>query len=416
MALTDPAAKNAKPKEKTYRLADEKGLYLEVHPNGSRYWRHKYRFAGKEKRLAYGVYPEVTLKEARNARDDSRRLLREGVDPAKIKRTRKARQNWEAENTFQAVSEEWFKKQAGTWAESTRKKRRALLDNDLLPWLGKSPINDLETVDLLSTLQRIEDRGALETAHNARQVLGQVFRFAKQTRRISENPALDLKGALKPKVTTHHAAITDPAEFGKLLQAIDSYEGTHVVRSLLKLCPLLFQRPGEMISMQWSEIDWKQSLWRLPADKMKTRQAHDVPLSTQALSILKDLEPLTGNLPYVFPNARRRKHHASPATINSALQKLGYDTKKVHCAHGFRASARTLLDEQLEYRLEWIEQQLAHQVRDTLGRAYNRTKHLPQRHEMMQRWADYLENLRMQFTASDQKNTDSNLSEVASGE
>ncbi|TDG15631.1 DUF4102 domain-containing protein [Seongchinamella unica] len=394
MPLTDPAAKNAKAKEKTYRLTDEKGLYLEVHPNGSKYWRHKYRFAGKEKRLAYGVYPEVTLKEARNARDDSRRLLRDGIDPAKIKRTRKARRNWEAENTFQAVSEEWFQKQIGSWADGTTKKRRALLDNDLLPWLGKIPVADIETMDLLACLQRIEDRGALETAHNARQVLGQIFRYAKQTRRVSENPALDLKGALKPKVTTHHAAITAPADFGRLLNAIDGYEGTHVVRCLLRLCPLLFQRPGEMIAMEWTEIDWKQGLWRLPADKMKTRQAHDVPLSTQAISILKDLEPLTGNLPYVFPNARRRKHHVSPATINSALQKLGYDTKKTQSAHGFRASARTLLDEQLGYRLEWIEQQLAHQVRDSLGRAYNRTKHLPQRQEMMQKWADYLDQLR----------------------
>lgn len=396
MALTDPAVKNAKPQEKIYRLTDEKGLYLEVHPSGARYWRHKYRFAGKEKRLAYGVYPEISLKEARNARDDSRRLLREGIDPAKLKRTRKARQTLAAENTFQTVSEEWFQKQLGTWAEATAKKRRALLDNDLLPWLGKSPVSELETMDLLSCLQRIEDRGALETAHNARQVLGQVFRYAKQTRRVSENPALDLKGALKPKVTTHHAAITEPAEFGKLLRAIDSYEGSHTVRCLLKLCPLLFQRPGEMIAMQWAEIDWKLALWRIPGDKMKMKQAHDVPLSTQALSVLKDLEPLTGNMPYVFPNARRRKHHVSPATINSALQKLGYDTKTQQCAHGFRASARTLLDEQLGFRLEWIEQQLAHKVRDALGRAYNRTKHLPQRQEMMQRWADYLDELRLE--------------------
>lgn len=393
MALTDPAVKNAKPQEKIYRLTDEKGLYLEVHPNGARYWRHKYRFAGKEKRLAYGVYPETSLKEARNARDDSRRLLREGIDPAKLKRTRKARQTLAAENTFQTVSEEWFQKQLGTWAEATAKKRRALLDNDLLPWLGKFPVSELETMDLLACLQRIEDRGALETAHNARQVLGQVFRYAKQTRRVSENPALDLKGALKPKVTIHHAAITEPAEFGKLLRAIDNYEGSHTVRCLLKLCPLLFQRPGEMIAMQWAEIDWKLALWRIPGDKMKMKQAHDVPLSTQALSILKDLEPLTGNMPYVFPNARRRKHHVSPATINSALQKLGYDTKTQQCAHGFRASARTLLDEQLGFRLEWIEQQLAHKVRDALGRAYNRTKHLPQRQEMMQRWADYLDEL-----------------------
>jgi len=394
LALTDPTAKQAKPKEKPYRLADEKGLYLEVHPNGSKYWRHKYRFAGKEKRLAHGVYPEVSLKQARNARDDARQLLRDGIDPGRARRSRKVRDLWEADNTFKSISKEWFDKQRPGWADSTATKRQALLDNDLSPWLGSTSINHIETMDLLSVLQRIEDRGAIETAHNARQVLNQIFRYAKQTRRISENPALDLAGALKPKGTTHRPAIVDPKEFGKLLRAIDGYKGTHVVRSLLKLCPLLFQRPGEMIAMEWSEIDWKGAVWQLPADKMKMRAAHAVPLSTQAVAILRDLEPLTSRLPYVFPNARRRKKHASPATINSALKKLGYDTKSQHCAHGFRASARTLLDEQLDFRLEWIEQQLAHQVRDSLGRAYNRTKHLPQRQQMMQGWADYLDILK----------------------
>ncbi len=396
MAFTATTAKNAKPREKIYRLAVENGLYLEVHPSGSKYWRHKYRFAGKEKRLSHGVYPEVTLAEARAARDDARRLLRQGVDPGRVRRSRKAKEEWEADNTFKSVAEEWFKKQRPAWAESTAKKREALLKKDIYPWLGSTPVNHVETSHLISLLQRVEDRGAIETAHNARQVLNQIFRYAKQTRRVDTNPASDLQGVLRPKGTQHRPAIVDPGEFGKLLLAIEGYQGSHVVRSLLQLCPLLFQRPGELISMQWEEIDWKASTWHLPASKMKMGQDHIVPLSLQAVAVLRDLEPLTGRLPYVFPNARRRREHVSPATINSALQKLGYDTKSQHCAHGFRASARTMMDEQLEFRLEWIEHQLAHQVRDSLGRAYNRTKHLPQRSEMMQKWADYLDALREQ--------------------
>ncbi|MEM1110703.1 MAG: integrase arm-type DNA-binding domain-containing protein [Pseudomonadota bacterium] len=396
MPLTAQEVKQAKAREKVYRLADEKGLYLEVHPNGSKYWRHKYRFAGKEKRLAYGVYPEVGLKDARACRDDARALLRNDIDPGRVKRSRKSKEEWEAENTFKSVASEWFGKQTPIWAESTASKRRGLLQNDLNPWLGHTPINHLDTSDLLSVLQRIEDRGAIDTAHNARQVLNQIFRYAKQTRRIEANPAADLAGVLRPKGTRHRPAIVEPKEFGELLLAIDSYEGTHTVRCLLRLCPLLFQRPGEMISMEWQEIDWREGVWKLPGEKMKTTQPHIVPLATQSIEILRDLEPLTGRLPYVFPNARHRKKHASPATINSALQNLGYDTKTQHCAHGFRASARTLMDEQLGYRLEWIEQQLAHQVKDSLGRAYNRTKHLPQRQEMMQKWADYLDALKEQ--------------------
>lgn len=394
MALTATVAKQAKSREKIYRLADEKGLYLEVHPNGSKYWRQKYRFAGKEKRLAHGVYPEVSLKDARDARDDARALLRQGIDPGRVRRSRKAKAEWEADHTFKAVAEEWYKKQLSAWAASTASKRQGLLKNDIYPWIGTTPINHLETSDLLSVLQRIEDRGAIDTAHNARQVLNQIFRYAKQTRRVETNPASDLVGALKPKGTQHRPAISDPQEFGKLLLAIDGYQGSHTIRCLLRLCPLLFQRPGEMIAMEWKEIDWKERQWNLPSSKMKMGNPHIVPLSTQAIAILRDLEPLTGRRPYVFPNARSPKAHASPATINSALNKLGYNTQTQHCAHGFRASARTLMDEQLGYRLEWIEQQLAHQVRDSLGRAYNRTQHLPQRKEMMQKWADYLDALK----------------------
>ncbi|GAB5452220.1 MAG: hypothetical protein Hals2KO_25480 [Halioglobus sp.] len=249
MPLTAKIARDAKPKEKVYRIADEKGLYLEVRPNGSKYWRHKYRYAGKEKRLAHGVFPEVSLSEARDARDDARRLLRQGMDPGRARRSRKAKAEWESDNTLRAIAEEWYEKQLSAWAESTASKRKRLLVKDIYPWIGTAPVNHLDTSDLLSVLQRIEDRGAIETAHNARQVLNQIFRYAKQTRRIEVNPATDLIGVLKPKGTQHRPAITTPTEFGKLLLAIDKYEGTHTIRCLLKLCPLLFQRPGEMIAM-----------------------------------------------------------------------------------------------------------------------------------------------------------------------
>lgn len=396
MPTTDLALRQAKPKEKNYKIADEKGLYLEVRTNGAKYWRHKYRFAGKEKLISHGVYPEISLTKAREARDDARRLLREGIDPSRFRQEASNRLRQETSNTFELVAAEWYQKKLSTWATSTAEKRKALIKKDLCTWLGSTPINNIDTHDLLAVLQRIEDRGAIDTAHNARQVLNQIFRYAKQTRRVSENPASDLAGALRPKDTKHRPAITKPIEFGELLNAIDKYSGTHVVRCLLQLCPLLFQRPGEMIAMRWEELDMDQSIWHIPEEKMKMGIAHDVPLSKQALAILKDLKQLTGNREYVFPGARNPRSHVSAATINNALQKLGYDTKSTHCAHGFRASARTLLDEVKGYKLEWIEQQLAHQVRDSLGRAYNRTTHLPQRAEMMQGWADYLDNLKLQ--------------------
>ncbi len=397
MALTDPKVKQAKPREKIYRLSDEKGLYLEIHPNGSKYWRHKYRFNSKEKRLAYGVYPEVSLKTARERRDRARMLLQEGVDPSAAKQALKSLQEFNHANSFEAIAREWYTKQLSTWADSTAKKRLALLEKDLFPWLGQRPIAEITALDLLASLQRIENRGAKETAHNARQVCAQIFRYARLTQRCKTDPALDLKGALAPKVVNHRPAITDPEELGKLLVAIENYSGTHIVRTLLALCPLLFQRPGEMIAMEWKELDLETGEWRIPAEKMKMGIAHIVPLPKQAITLLHDLQPLTGRGRYVFPSqSKRRTDHASNGTINKALQNIGIDTKTTHCAHGFRATARTMLDEQLGFRLEWIEHQLAHQVRDALGRAYNRTKHLPQRKEMMQKWADYLDNLREQ--------------------
>lgn len=393
MAISDTAARAAKARDKDYKVSDEKGLFLLVKKTGSKYWRMKYRFAGKEKKLSIGVYPETSLAEARRARDEARSLLAKGIDPSALRKTKKIRGKQEAQNTFTALADEWYEKQRPTWAEATAKKRRALIDNDMIPWLGNTPINKIDTHDLLAVLQRIEDRGAINTAHNARQVFNQVFRYAKQTRRVKENPALDLAGAIRPDTTQHRPAITDPVEFGKLLNKIDRYQGTFIIRCMLKLFPLLFQRPGEVVSMKWEEIDLEAAEWRFYVTK--TKQSHIVPLAQAAVEILTELKALTGNREHVFPGARNPRTHTTTAAVNAALRKMGYDTKKDHCAHGFRASARTLLDEQMNFRLEWIEQQLAHQVRDSLGRAYNRTKHLPQRTQMMEQWASYLDTLRL---------------------
>jgi integrase len=399
MPLSDARIRGAKAYIKPQKMFDEKGLFLLVKPNGSRYWHHKYRFAGKEKLISYGTYPEVSLAEARSCREESRRLLRENIDPSAFRKASAAALNRASKNTFSIISAEWYQKQLPKWANSTAKKRKQLLDNDLNGRLGTLPIENITTHELLSVLQRIEDRGAIDTAHNALQVLSQIFRYAKQSQRIDANPAVDLKGALRPISTSHRAAIIEPRQLGDLLLKIENYSGTLIVKRLLQLCPILFQRPGEMISAKWSEIDMDEAIWKIPAEKMKMGIAHEVPLPEQAIELLKDLNQLTSHREYVFPNARNPRNHASAATINSGLRKLGIDTKAQHCAHGFRATARTLLDEKLNFRIEWIEQQLAHQVRDSLGRAYNRTKHLPQRVEMMQQWANYLDELKLQAAA-----------------
>ena len=398
MALTDTKVKNAKPAEKDYNLYDERGLFVLVKVNGAKYWRLKYMKDGKEKLLALGVYPEITLKDARDLRDRARTQVAKGIDPNEAKRASKATQN--GIDSFAVIAREWYEKQLPTWAPATAKKRLALLENDLFPWMGNRQIDELTSRDLLTGLQRIENRGAKDTAHNARQVLSQIFRYARVTQRTTNDPVQDLKGALAPKLAKHRPAITDPAELGRMLVKIEQYNGSYIVRALLALCPLLFQRPGEMIAMQWSDLDLEAGEWRYTPPKTIKKTTcpdgtpHTVPLSKQAIGILRELHPLTGQSPFVFPSQRRQGKHASEGTINKALQIMGYDTSKDHCAHGFRSTARTILDEVLGFRAEWIEHQLAHAVRDALGRAYNRTTHLPQRKEMMQKWADYLDYLR----------------------
>jgi integrase len=401
MPLTDVAARNALPREKAYRLADGGGMYLEVSPAGGKYWRMKYRFAGREKRLALGVYPEVTLATARKRRQDAREKLQAGIDPGDAKKAQKRSTRLNAESSFEAVAREWHIKFAPTWSDGHGARILRRLEVDAFPWIGGRPIADLQPPDVLDVLHRVEKRGALETAHRLRENISQAMRYAVSTGRASRDITADLRGALPPVQKRHFAALVDPTKVAELLRAIDGYAGTPPVSCALRLAPMLFQRPGELRNAKWLEIDLDKAAWEIPADRMKrTKQgkaegsAHIVPLPTQAIEILRELQPLTGNGEFLFPSVRTRERPMSENTVNAALRRLGYDSETM-TGHGFRAMARTILDEVLTVPAAIIEAQLAHAVKDPLGRAYNRTAHLPQRREMMQRWADYLGELKV---------------------
>jgi integrase len=390
--LPAPDVKNAKAKDKAYKLADGGGMYLLVNPDGSKYWRMGYRFAGKQKTLAMGVYPDVTLSAARVKRDDARKLLANDVDPAMLKQITKRTKHASAENSFEAVAREWYAKFSGKWVPSHGEKIIRRLERDLFPWLGKRPIAEITAPELLAVLRRIESRGALDTAHRAHQNCGQVFRYAIATGRAERDPSPDLRGAMPPAKETHYPAITDPKAIGDLLRAIRGYKGGFIVGCALRLAPLLFVRPGELRQAEWSEINFDTAEWHIPASKMKMDVAHIVPLATQSVAVLREIQAMTGDDKYVFPGMRMNGKPMSENTVNMALRTLGY-TKEELTGHGFRAMARTLLDEVLAYRVDWIEHQLAHAVKDPNGRAYNRTAHLDGRREMMQGWADYLDTL-----------------------
>lgn len=393
MPLTDTALKTAKPQEKPYRLSDSGGLYIEVAPSGGKWWRLKYRFEGKEKRLSLGTYPEVSLKDARERRDEARKLVAAGVDPSVHRQATKAAKEAENANTFEVVAREWFGKQSATWASSHADKVLARLENDLFPYLGKRPVAAITAPELLAVLRKIEAREAIDTSHRARQNCSQIFRYAIATGRAVRDPAADLKGALAPTKQSHFASMTDPKAIGGLLRAIDGYQGEPVTKGALRLAPLVFVRPGELRHAEWSEIDLDKAEWNIPAEKMKMREPHLVPLSAQAIAVLRDLQPLTGDGRYVFPSPRTSKKPISDNAILAALRRMGF-AKEEMSGHGFRAMARTLLDEVLQVRPDYIEHQLAHAVRDPNGRAYNRTAHLAERRKMMQLWADYLDGLR----------------------
>ena len=393
MSLSDIAIRRARPGNKARKMFDGRGLYLEVAPRGGKYWRLKYRFAGKEKRLSLGVYPDVSLKEARQGCEDARRLLTREIDPSEHRRALKAARRQQVSNSFEAVAREWFARHRPNWAESHSSRLISHLERDIFPWIGGKPVAGVTPSQLLEVARRVEQRGALETAHRVLQNCGQVFRYAVATGRAKYDPTPVLRGALPPVKGGHFAALTDPGEIGPFLRVLDGYEGSLIVRCALRLAPLVFVRPGELRRAEWKAIDLEAGEWRFTVAKTDT--PHLVPLSRQAGEILRELHPLTGNGRYVFPSGRtpRGDRPMSENAVLAALRSLGIGKEEM-TGHGFRAMARTLLDEVLGFRPDYIEHQLAHVVRDPLGRAYNRTAHLPQRRKMMQEWADYLDRLK----------------------
>lgn len=394
MALTDTTIKTAKAKTKAYRLSDSGGLYLEVSPAGGKLWRLKYRFSGKEKRLALGKYPEVSLKDARDGRDAARRLLANGSDPSEARKAAKLAVLEHSAHTFEAIARQWFAIRSSKWVSNHSDKVINRLQRDIFPWIGSKPIKSITRSDVISTLNRIVSRGAVESARRAGFNLAQIFQYAIDNELADRNPAANLSNTLPSPKVNHRAAITEIKDIGGLLRSIESYRGSLITRCALKLAPLVFVRPIELRSAEWSEIDFDSARWTIPAEKMKMRESHIVPLSRQSLEILKELHPLTGNGKYVFPSAHNSKRPMSNNAVLSALRRMGY-AKDEMTGHGFRAMARTVLDEALHVRPDFIEHQLAHSVRDPNGRAYNRTSHLAERKEMMQAWADYLDNLKL---------------------
>jgi len=361
-------------------------------PTGARYWRLKYRHAGKEKRLALGVFPAVSLLDARKGREDARALLRAGTDPSAVRQADKRRALLATGDTFEAIAREWLAMQEKKLAAATFAKAKWTLETLVFPWLGALPITTITAPDLLAVLRRVEARGAHETAHRTKARCGQVFRYAIATGRATRDPSADLRGALAPVVSRNFASITDANGVGELLRTLENYSGQHVTRCALKLSPLVFVRPGELRRAQWSEIDFDKEQWRIPAARMKMGEEHVVPLSAQALSVLGDLRPLTGQGLYLFPSLRSSKEPMSENTINAALRRMGYD-KNTMTGHGFRALASTRLNE-MGWAPDVIERQLAHAERNKVRAAYNRASYMAERVKMMQVWADYLDTLK----------------------
>lgn len=391
MTLTDTAIRNAKPGAKPAKLFDERGLFLIVTPSGGKWWRLKYRFNDKEKLLSLGVYPDVGLKDARDRRDIARKLLADGIDPSENRKAQKTAKVERAANSFEVVAREWYAKHASGWAEHHSNRTIRRLERDIFPWIGGRAIADVTAPELLGAVRRIEKRGALETAHRALGNCGQVFRYAIATGRATRDPSGDLRGALPPVKGKHFAAMTEPKQVADLLRTLDGYQGTLTVACALRLAPLVFVRPGELRNAEWADIDLDAAEWRYTVTKTNT--AHIVPLATQAVAILRELHALTGTARLVFPGARTNGRPMSDNAILAAMRRLGI-AKDEMSGHGFRAMARTILDEVLGVRPDLIEHQLAHAVKDPNGRAYNRTAHLPERRKMMQQWADYLDKLK----------------------
>lgn len=392
LPLSDLQISKAKAKDKDHALFDGGGLYLLITPTGGKLWRLKYRFNGKNKLLALGAYPEVSLSEARQKRTDARKLLVNDSDPGEIKKAHKRAGEEKAANSFEVIAREWFTVKGSAWSDGHKSKILRALEKDVFSWIGASPVSEITAPELLKVLRRVESR-APETAHRLRWICSKVFKYAIATDRADRDPATDLQGTLTPFKREHFPAVTDPKEVAPLLRAIDDFNGSFVVKCALRLAPILFARPGELRKAEWTEIDLDAAEWSIPAAKMKMKVPHLVPLPLQAVEILKELYPLTGHSKYVFPSLRSPLNCMSDNTMNAALRRMGIDKTEM-TAHGFRAMARTILDEVLGFPVDHIEHQLAHAVRDANGRAYNRTSHLPARRQMMQQWADYLDGLK----------------------
>lgn len=389
--LTDVKIRTAKAAAKEKKLYDELGLFLLIKPSGSKLWRFRYQFASKAKLLAIGAYPDVSLQQARKARSELREQLLQGIDPAEVRKKRKE-EPAVVIDTFGEIGREWMETQGEDWSDSHRERCERLIFKDLAPLCAR-PVREITAQELLGVLRQLERRGVVDTAHRARQTAGMVLRYGIVTGRGDRDISHDLKNALKPHKKRHYSAITEPDELRHLLRAIDYYHGNHSVCAALKLAPLVFIRPGVLVAMEWSEIDWPKQEWRIPAKKMKSDRDHIIPLARQALSILRDQHLRTGKSMYVFPSVRSPLRPLSDGALRVALRTMGFD-KSVITPHGFRATARTILEEKLGFRADFIEHQLAHLVKDPNRRAYNRTSFLSERKEMMQKWSDFLEQLK----------------------
>ncbi|HUO44512.1 MAG TPA: integrase arm-type DNA-binding domain-containing protein [Burkholderiales bacterium] len=394
MLLTDIRIRGAKPDAKTMRLFDGGGLYLEIAPSGGKWWRFKYRFDGKEKRVSLGVYPTIGLKDARLKHGEARKQLANGIDPGAQRKAQKASSNEQAANTFAVIAREWIERNSPKWGESYSKKIVRRLEVDLFPRLRSRPLAGIKAHELLVVLRKVESRGAIETAHRCMQYCSQIFRYAVATGRAERDPTFDLRGALTSVKQKHRASITDPKEVGELMRAIDGYQGSPVTKIALQLAPLTFVRPGELRGAEWAEFDLEDGKeWRISAHRMKMREQHVVPLSKQALALLKELRLLTGHSRYLFPGVRNHDRSMSENTITAALRRLDYEKGEM-TGHGFRSMASTLLNEQ-GWNRDAIERQLAHAERSEVRAAYNYAEYLPERRKMMQAWADYLDRLKV---------------------
>lgn len=367
-------------------------MYLEVTPSGSKRWRLSYRFAGKQKLLSLGIYPTTSLKEAREAREAAKKLLAQGVDPSAHRKQAKELLYLHAENSFEVVAQEWLTKMTPSWSDSNSTRVKRSLETDVFPWLGHRPISEITAPELLSVLRRVEERGAVETAHRIKQRCSMIFRYAIATGRAERDPAPDLKGALPPTITNNFAAIKEPKRIGELLRMFDAYQGTSMVKAALRLAPLVFVRPANLRMAEWSEFDLDAAQWRIPGNKIKSGEPHIVPLSSQAVAVLRDIQRLTGKGRYVFPSARAGGRPMSDNAILVAMRTMGIPKDEM-TGHGFRHMASTVLHEQ-GWNSDVIERQLAHGERNNVKAVYNHAKHLPERTRMMQAWADYLDGLR----------------------